>query len=115
MPSTLVDYAIQTHFLPEEFYIIFESIGGKMDQKFHVLKDNNLYLFDNLLYNKNEAGNLVWGAVNAYLGVFSPELAQAYADIASIYVNNRRDEEYDQRAIRRGWYYYDQDFKVFYK
>ncbi|MBK9331663.1 MAG: hypothetical protein IPM96_04460 [Ignavibacteria bacterium] len=74
-----------------------------------------LYICSICIYNRNEAANIVWGAVSAYLGINSPELAQAYANLASLYVNKRPDESWDQISIKRGWYYYDEDFKTFYK
>lgn len=116
LPGALEVFAIKADLLPAELYIMRESIKGKMDQKLLTLKENGaLYLFDNIVYNKNEAANIVWGAVNAYLGISSSEIAQLYANIASLYMNRRPDEPWDQRAIQRGWYYYDSDFRLFYK
>ena len=116
LPDALEEFAIKADLLPAEFYIYRESIKGKMDQKLRILRENGvLYLFDNIVYNRNEAANIVWGAVNAHLGISSSTLAQIYANIASLYMNRRPDEPWDQRAIQRGWYYYDSDFRRFYK
>ncbi len=42
-------------------WIYDQSISGVMDQKGNLDK-NTLYLFNNTLFNSNEAGNIVWGA-----------------------------------------------------
>ena len=116
IPSTSEKALIMLGVMPAELYIMRESVGGKMDQKLHVLRiEKTLFLFDNILYNRNEAANIVWGAVNAYIGINAAELAQVYANLASMIINKRPDEKWDQAAIRRGWYYYDEDFRTFSK
>jgi len=86
-----------------------QSIGGKMDQKEHILKDETiLSVLNNIAYNKNEAGNIVWGAVMSYMG-FSKEKALKWANDASLVVNKRPDESWEQTAIGRGVDFYQEN------
>jgi len=91
----------------KNLYAFWESQpGGKMDQKAQVLKNETiLYVLNNIAYNKNEAGNMVWGAVMFYMG-FTKKEALEWANAASIQMNKRPDEEWDQRAISRGIDFY---------
>ena len=57
------------------------------------------------VFNRNEGGNIVWGAVMSYLG-YSEFESTTFAHLASIIENFRPDEEYDQRAISHGHRYH---------
>jgi len=92
------------------YYAYSESVGGKMDQKLDVLSDKTvLSVLNNIAYNRNEAGNIVWGAVMSHMG-FSREEALFFANEASERGSNKRpDEEWDQVAIGRGVDHYQQN------
>ena len=91
------------------------QIGGKMDQKSDVLKDEQtLYIFNEIAYNRDEAGNIVWGAAMAYLD-FDLDEAKAYAQAYTMFMYQKLDQEWEQKAIGRGWMYYNSDLREFYK
>lgn len=85
-------------------YALVESYKGDMDQK-HNLEEDTLYLFDGMLYNRNEAGNIIWGAAMAALN-FSLEQTKKYADLGTYLISKRSDEDNNTRAIVQGWKYY---------
>ncbi len=78
--------------------------SGHLDQKQNLAK-GTLFLFDGVLYNRNEAGNIIWGAALRDMGI--PEIvALAGAHYGSYCFTSRRlDEANDQRAIKAGWRY----------
>jgi len=83
-------------------HIIQQSLtGGIFDYK-KDLSYGNLYLFDNMVYNKEEAGNILWGITMAH---FNIPLDQTLAG-ANIYTLIKRlefDEPNEQTAIMRGY------------
>jgi RHS repeat-associated protein len=96
-----------TKMLMRDTYVGFNSLkGGALDQKSHVLiNESTLYLFNNVLYNKNEAGNIVWGAVMSYF-YYSLSETKALANSAAVAIEHRLDEKEEQRAIEVGYIYY---------
>jgi RHS repeat-associated protein len=90
-------------FFSPHLYAFDESVGGKMDQKLFTLSNEMvLSVLNGIAYNKNEAGNIVWGAVMAYMG-FTRDKAQEWANTASERgPNKRKDEDWDQRSVGRG-------------
>ncbi len=96
-------------------YVIYQSkTGGFMDQKNHKLSaTNTIWIMDDVAYNSNEAGNVVWGAVMRYFGI--PEQnAKNFADYYTYITQGHPDEEWDQKAIHKGWGYYDEEFQKYY-
>ena len=86
-------------------YIRKESVTGELlDQKQNLAK-GTLFLFDHVLYNRNEAGNIIWGAALRDMGI--PEIvALVGAHYGSyFFTSHRLDEMHDQRAIKVGWRY----------
>ena len=118
------DYAIPKDEFMKKVYRLFElarinyakdesTDGGKMDPKEHILRDETtLYIFDNIAYNKNEAGNIVWGAAMAYLG-FDEEETLKWAQVSTLYRMGRPDEEEEQVAISRGWGKYNSEWNKY--
>lgn len=81
-----------------------ESVGGRLDYK-NILYDiliestnrEDLIMFDGIVYNANEIGNLIWGFVLTQAGSFiNPNW------IAETGTANRHDEAWEQRAITIG-------------
>lgn len=96
-------------FFSKYIYAGTQSINGKMDQKEHVLRDETvLSVLNNIAYNKNEAGNIVWGAVMSHIG-FSREEALFWANDASERINKRPDEKWEQAAVGRGVDHYQKN------
>jgi len=93
----------------KELYALEQSVGGKMDQKERTITDqSSLYIFNNVAYSRNEAGNIVWGAVMAYLG-FSLSETIAYAQVSTQFRTGRSDEEEEIRALTEGWKFYNEN------
>ena len=86
-------------------YAYKESVERKMDQKLELNK-NRLYLFSGIVYNRNEAGNIVWGAVMNHLG-FSLDFSRLAGHFGAIKVKGRLDERFDQRALTVGHRYFN--------
>ena len=83
-------------------WIYEQSISGVMDQKRNLDK-NTLYLFNNTLFNSNEAGNIVWGA-RMYKFGFNLWNSKDLAHCARFFSDQKKfDEAHDQRAIETGW------------
>lgn len=97
-----------TKALLKDFYAGATSKGGLMDQKEYILNDpSTLYVFKNIVYNMNEAGNIVWGAVMGFLGYSSIE-ARKIANDAAMILEGRPDETEEQRSINVGnTHFYD--------
>ena len=93
-PRSSFDYAKQE-----------SATEGRMDQKWELSK-KSLYLFNNIAYNRNEAGNIVWGSTMNHLG-FSLPFTRAAAHYGAIIDQHRLDESHDQRAIITGHRYYN--------
>ena len=89
------------------------------------LDENQLYLANGILYNKNEAGNFVWAYFlesHNISGDISGILAQGGSilpPIAKMEGTPRLDEEWDRRARWAGVEYYydrtDQDLMYYIK
>jgi hypothetical protein len=91
--------------------IMKESIGGDLDFK-NNLNNDTLYLANNVLYNKNEAGNFVWAYFlesKGYGGIIPGLLAQGGSLFA--YPRPRFDESWDARARHAGQKYYKRNNK----
>lgn len=91
--------------------VLTQSVGGDLDFKLQMDK-NTLYLANNILYNRNEAGNFVWAYFlesHGFGGDVSGLLAQG-GSIAGPIINMngtpRLDEEWDMRARWAGITYY---------
>ena len=94
---TLFEEPIQ-QLKPQFWVALINSVKGRqMDQKVN-LDQNTLYLFNGNLYNRNEAGNLIWRARMNKLG-FSEGFSLFAADTAKGF----KDVPWDQRAISVGW------------
>lgn len=92
----------------KEKYMFEQSVRGKMDQKTRTISDqSSLYVFNNTAFNRNEAGNIVWGAVMAFLG-FSLSETIAYAQAYAMLSQGRSDEKEELNAIKEGWKYQDE-------
>ena len=95
--------------------VLTESIGGELDFKYQMEKDT-LYLANDTLYNRNEAGNFVWAyfleSTNVS-GHISGALAQGGSLISPLINMNglpRLDENWDRKARWAGVkYYYDRN------
>jgi RHS repeat-associated protein len=102
----LIDKALSDNYYFLLPHIAIESeTGGIFDYKKH-LSSGSLYLFHNYVYNKEEAGNILWGITMAYYKV---PLDQTLAG-ANIYTIMKRlefDEPNEQTAIMRGYLSYD--------
>ncbi len=90
--------------------IFKESVGGELDFKLQ-LADDTLYLANDVLYNKNEAGNFVWAYFlesHHVSGYFSGVLAQGGSFVPPLLNKSmpRFDEEWDRRARWAGVEYY---------
>lgn len=86
-------------------YALQESrYGGAMDQKLN-LDPVNLYLFNGVAYNDNEAGNIVWGATMHYLG-FNRSFTSAAAHGGTYLLRGSFDEPWEVRAAQGGWDYH---------
>ena len=101
----LVNAAVPNGYKPlggDYLYVTGESTGkGNMNQK-NNLDQDTLYLFNGKLYNKNEAGNIIWCAAMCKLG-FGLEESQFYGNMGTLVTEKRWDEGHDQRAIEEGW------------
>ena len=98
--GTLVFHIWNTQ--PIEQTTRFESVGGLLDFKdvfydYYEYDIQTLVLYKGLVYNSNEIGNLIWGMVLDYHGIFiDPNL------IAELGTPGRNDEAWEQAAISRG-------------
>lgn len=91
-------------------YVRTESpTGRELDQKKN-LDTETLYLFDGKLYNKNEAGNIIWGGALRQMG-FSKTETTVMAQGGTLILEKRLDEKHDQNAIKVGWSYQNQVIK----
>ena len=93
---------------PTDIYrVLQESVGGDLDFKLQLNK-STIYLFDNKLYNSNEAGNIIWSYFLMDNG-FGSLLGQGLAEGGSAkdYIFGKRpkyllDEPWDRRARKVG-------------
>lgn len=77
--------------------------GNKMDTKQSLYKDK-LYLFDALIYNYREAGNIVWGSTMFHLR-FTLFESLASAHFYTYFAYGHFDQRNEQKAINFGWDY----------
>jgi len=92
--------------------LTYHSLTGKLFDYKENLLSNKLYLFDGFVYNKEEAGNVLWGATMAYYHI--PSIASligadVYSTINSLFNESsiRGDEWNEQKAILNGYYYFE--------
>ncbi|HRF65061.1 MAG TPA: RHS repeat-associated core domain-containing protein [Ignavibacteria bacterium] len=97
------DWDPVTKIMSRDLYVGTGSLkGGILDQKSRALvNEKTLYMMDNILYNKNEAGNIVWGAVMGFL-YYDVLTAKTLANNAALLIEGRPDEPEEQRAIEVG-------------
>lgn len=80
------------------------EINGQRYFEINSSETVTLYLFENKLYNKNEAGNIIWGAALYRIGV-PKVVAYGGAHTYSLYENRALDEPWDVDAWSAGWDY----------
>jgi len=81
--------------------------GMKMDQK-NNLSDMGLYLFQNTVYSKFEAGNIIWGATMMKLGIpLWKTIAGAEYYTYKTYLHP--DQENESQAIQEGYKYFQKE------
>ena len=85
--------------------------GARLDYKFSMysllnIEENSLIELDGTVYNANEFGNYIWGALNEYAddvtdytALYDPSSA---AQIKTITGQSRLDEKHEQKAIDNG-------------
>jgi hypothetical protein len=84
-------------------YVYKEShAGGLIDQKQN-LSSNSLYLFEGEAFNWREAGNVVWGAAIAKLGI-PLGVAKIGAEGYKLRSAGTFDERYEVRAYEKGYF-----------
>ena len=101
MPDQILDIIEKAKYVANE-----SKTYGNIDQK-QQLSDDTLYLFEKKLYNKNEAGNIIWGATLQRLNI--PKiLTSAGAHGYTLWVSGKFDETWDVAAWTTGWKYENQ-------
>ncbi len=107
-------FSERQHDISDMLIIKDETVGtksnggyGLLDFKYvtydllNIDKDNLLEI-NGVVYNANEAGNYLWGAVLEYTGASSGQTSSGWAEKYSQDNLNRPDEPHDQKAIKAG-------------
>ena len=81
-----------------------ESLGGELDFK-NKLNKNELYLFDGVVYNTNEAGNFMWSYFLKESG-YNDIVGGILANGGSLVSDIRLDEPHDIKAREAGLFYW---------
>ncbi|MCT4648345.1 MAG: RHS repeat-associated core domain-containing protein [Carboxylicivirga sp.] len=99
------------------FKVAKESFGGgDLDfkhEKNMALKDDVLYNINGVHYNRNEAGNFMWGYAMAMMN-FSERQVDAIAHLGATILNNKRtfDEPWEVDAVLDGFNYFMTEKRV---
>lgn len=106
-------------------FAIESSPGGAFDYKAQLLNDalseTSLYEIDEIYYNKNEAGNFLWGYTGAALGYDLKTLEAGAETLIQVEGRMDSDEKWEVEAYKKGFYYYhykvlgNEDYKELYE